>query len=102
MANIKPFRGIRPSKDKVHLIVSQSIDRYSKAEMNVKMITNPFSFLHIIRPESFDGIKPRSGSREQLLLIKEKSEINLNKLDIKNLNLQTFCAFDQNRVRLQF
>jgi hypothetical protein len=26
MANIKPFRGIRPSKDKVHLIVSQSID----------------------------------------------------------------------------
>jgi len=72
MANIKPFRGIRPSKDKVHLIVSQSIDRYSKAEMNVKMITNPFSFLHIIRPESFDGIKPRSGSREQLLLIKEK------------------------------
>ena len=72
MANIKPFRGIRPAKEKVHLIVSQSIDRYSKAEMNAKMISNPFSFLHIIKPESFDGIKPRNGSREQLLLIKEK------------------------------
>jgi uncharacterized protein (DUF1015 family) len=72
MANIKPFRGIRPAKDKVHLIVSQSVDRYSKAELNAKMLTNPFSFLHIIKPENTDGTKPRSGSREQLVLIKEK------------------------------
>jgi uncharacterized protein (DUF1015 family) len=72
MANIKPFKGIRPSKDKVHLIVSQSVDRYSKAEINAKMLTNPFSFLHVIKPESSNGTKPRSGSREQLVLIKEQ------------------------------
>lgn len=50
MADVKPFKAIRPSKDKVAYVVSRSYQEYSKKELNANLTFNPFSFLHIINP----------------------------------------------------
>ncbi|MEN8799504.1 MAG: DUF1015 domain-containing protein [Flavobacteriaceae bacterium] len=50
MAVIKPFRAIRPAKDKVPFVVSRSYEEYTKKELDSRLRYNPFSFLHIINP----------------------------------------------------
>ena len=50
MAKVKPFRAIRPTRDKVALVTTRSYDIYKKKELNDILRMNPFSFLHILRP----------------------------------------------------
>jgi len=72
MANIIPFKGIRPSKDKVHLVASRSVDAYDTAQLNDKLLSNPYTFLHIISPDFSDGKKTKPGSEERLKKVKAK------------------------------
>lgn len=74
MATIIPFKGIRPSKDKVHLVASRSVDNYTKDELHDKMQDNPFTFLHVIIPDFSDGQKTAPGSDERLQKTKRKYE----------------------------
>ncbi|MDT0607288.1 DUF1015 domain-containing protein [Croceitalea rosinachiae] len=50
MAIIKPFKAIRPTKDKVSFVASKSYEEYDLQELNSILEYNPFSFLHIINP----------------------------------------------------
>ncbi len=50
MAIIKPFKAVRPTKDKVAFVTSRSYQEYSKKELDAALSFNPFSFLHIINP----------------------------------------------------
>lgn len=50
MALIKPFRAVRPTRDKVALVTTRSYDIYSEKELKSILNINPFSFLHILRP----------------------------------------------------
>ena len=50
MAIIKPFKAIRPTRDKAALATSRTYDEYSKKELKAVLNYNPFSFLHIIKP----------------------------------------------------
>ncbi len=50
MAIIKPFKAIRPAKDKVANVVSKSYQSYSRKQLNAALAFNPFSFLHILNP----------------------------------------------------
>lgn len=50
MAIVKPFRAVRPSRDKVALVSSKSYEAYTPAELGAKLDFNPFTFLHIINP----------------------------------------------------
>ena len=50
MAIVKPFKAIRPAKDKVAFVASKSYQEYSKKELQATLNFNPFSFLHIINP----------------------------------------------------
>ncbi|MEO6883516.1 MAG: DUF1015 domain-containing protein [Bacteroidia bacterium] len=72
MAIVIPFKGIRPAKDKVHLVASRSVDGYTPAELKDKLFGNPYSFLHIINPDFYDGQKTRPGSPERLQKVKNK------------------------------
>lgn len=72
MAKIIPFTGIRPTKDKVHLVASRAVDGYNTADLHSKLRENPFTFLHIINPDFEDGTKSRPGSAERLHKIKQK------------------------------
>ena len=50
MAIVKPFKAVRPSRDKVALVSSKSFDAYTDKELDAKLEFNPFTFLHIINP----------------------------------------------------
>src|SRR5688572_21235690 len=70
MAKVIPFKGIRPSKDKVHLVASRSVDGYDRTELHEKLASNPYTFLHVINPDFNDGKKTRPGSPERLRKVK--------------------------------
>lgn len=48
MAIIRPFKAVRPSRDKVALVSSKSYEAYTSSELQAKLDFNPFTFLHII------------------------------------------------------
>ncbi|MEY3598764.1 MAG: hypothetical protein RL521_1186 [Bacteroidota bacterium] len=50
MAGFHPFKGIRATQDKMHLVASRSFLSYSDIELNDKLKGNPFTFLHVIQP----------------------------------------------------
>ena len=50
MADIKPFKAVRPTRDKAGLIAARSYDSYTSKEREAKLKENPFSFLHVITP----------------------------------------------------
>ena len=50
MANIIPFKAVRPSRDKVGLVASRPYQEYSVEELKFQLDHNPYSFLHIINP----------------------------------------------------
>jgi len=74
VANIIPFKGIRPAKDKVQLVASRSVDGYPLKDLQDKLKSNPYTFLHIINPDFDDGQPTRPGSKERLQKIKQKYE----------------------------
>ncbi|HET6244088.1 MAG: DUF1015 domain-containing protein [Bacteroidetes bacterium] len=70
MAVIKPFKGIRPSPDKVHLVASRPIDTYKPEELEAKLKENPYTFLRIIKPDFGKKTRSKPGSIELLNKIK--------------------------------
>jgi len=74
MATIKPFKGTRPAKDKVHLVTSRSFDTYDMHTLQDKLKYNPYSFLHIIKPEFGSDKKTKPTTQEHLHKIKARFE----------------------------
>ncbi len=50
MPKIFPYKAVRPNKEKVELIVSESYETYTKEVLDGILRDNPVSFLHILRP----------------------------------------------------
>ncbi len=50
MAQVIPFRAIRPHRNKVSLVGSRSYINYSEKDFQIKLAANPYTFLHIITP----------------------------------------------------
>ena len=74
MAEVLPFKAIRPATDKIHLVPSRAFGSYTKEEMEHKLKTNPFTFLHVLRP-GFGTIPQKNTHRiEYLRRIKDKFE----------------------------
>jgi uncharacterized protein (DUF1015 family) len=72
MAIIKPFKGIRPSKDKVHLVASRSIDGYNAMQLKSKLAENPYSFLHVVKPDFGEVSKNKQNALELLQKVRKK------------------------------
>jgi len=70
LATIIPFKGIRPTRDKVQLVASRSVDSYGKTDLTEKLRGNPFTFLHVIHPDFKDGKRTRPSSPERLRKIR--------------------------------
>ena len=51
MARIRPFKAIRPVRDKVSLVATRSYLTYSDETIAEKLNHNPYTFLHIINPD---------------------------------------------------
>jgi uncharacterized protein (DUF1015 family) len=50
MAQIIPFKAVRPTPDKIGLVTCRNYDDYSSAELAAWLSFNPYSFLHVIHP----------------------------------------------------
>lgn len=51
MAKIKAFRGIRPAADLVEKVASPPYDVLNSTEARIMAENNPYSFLHVVKPE---------------------------------------------------
>ena len=51
MAVFKPFRAFRPPQDKAKSVASRPYDVLNSSEARMEAEGNPFSFLHVIKPE---------------------------------------------------
>jgi len=51
MAHIEPFRGVRPRKDVAHLVAAPPYDVLTSEEAREMAAGNPYSFLHVGKPE---------------------------------------------------
>lgn len=72
MTKILPFRAIRPTRDKAHLVATMPYYTYKKHVLEAKMEQNPYTFLHVINPEYNDVEKTAPNSVERFLKIKQK------------------------------
>jgi uncharacterized protein (DUF1015 family) len=72
MAKLKPFKAIRPTRDKVHLVATRPVYTYKNSVLKAKLETNPYSFIHIINPEFGEIVKTRPNSRERFLNVKKE------------------------------
>jgi uncharacterized protein (DUF1015 family) len=61
---IKAFKGVRPPRDKAHLVASRSYLTYSDQALREKLSTNPYTFLHIINPEQSSANAPLVGQEK--------------------------------------
>lgn len=71
MTKIKPFKAIRPVRDKVHLVATRPYYSYKKNVLQAKLEDNPFTFLHIINPEFGSPIKTKPNTPERFNLVSE-------------------------------
>ena len=71
MAKIHPFKAIRPTRDKVHLVATRPYYTYKKKVLHAKLEDNPFTFLRIINPEFGSPIKTEPNSVERFSLVGE-------------------------------
>lgn len=51
MAILKPFKGLRPPKNIAHQVASRPYDVLNSKEARIEADGNPYSLLHIIKPE---------------------------------------------------
>lgn len=74
MAVAKPFRAVRPTRDKVHLVASRSYVSYSPSSLRKKLSENPFSFLHVIHPDMGTRKFHKLTRPERFQLVRKKYE----------------------------
>lgn len=71
MAIIKPFKAVRPTRDKVSWVSCKSLDVYSKEKLQSKLDFNPYTFLHIVNPAYKYSTKETS-TEKQFKLVRNR------------------------------
>ncbi|MBC8266737.1 MAG: DUF1015 domain-containing protein [Flavobacteriales bacterium] len=95
MAIVRPFKAIRPTRDKVHLFASRSYLSYTDETLKEKLEHNPFTFLHIINPE-YKKKNKKSGIEKFKLVKKKFDEFKQNKI-LKRDSRNAFYLYRQTR-----
>lgn len=75
MAILKPFKGLRPPQDIVNQLASRPYDVLNSSEARIEASGNPYSLLHIIKPE----IDLPEGIDEHEPEVYNQAKINLDK-----------------------
>ena len=66
MPQFKPFKGIRPTEESVQDVVTKSVDRYSKDELQQNITSRNQSFLHVIEPTWDNSIEDTQSRFEKV------------------------------------
>lgn len=95
MADIRPFKAFRPTRDKVHLVASRSYITYSKPNLISKLDENPFTFLHILNPDYKKKEKTKSYSSERFEKVKVKFNDFINQQILQQDEKPSFYIYRQ-------
>ena len=49
---LRPFKAVRPTRDKAYLVATRSYITYGPEELDDKLLNNPYTFLHVINPNA--------------------------------------------------
>ncbi|MDM1354081.1 DUF1015 domain-containing protein [Myroides marinus] len=70
MAKIIPFKGLRPTRDKVSLVSCRSFEDYNAVEIAYLLDYNPFSFIHVLNPAYVNQSKVTYDKRFKMVAAK--------------------------------
>ena len=93
MAIVRPFKAIRPTRDKANLVASRSYLSYSDETLKEKLEHNPFTFLHIINPDYKNKIKLKGIEKYQV--VKQKFNDFVAKGFLKKEEEDSFYIYQQ-------
>jgi len=98
MITVKPFKAVRPARDKVHLVASRSYVSYNTAQLRNKLNENPYSFLHIIHPDySVKKIHKTGNLTERFSLVRKRYEEFISKEILVRDNEPAFYIYRQTK-----
>lgn len=72
MITIRPFKAMRPTRDKASLVGSRPFYTYKKGLLKAKLESNPYTFLHVINPEFNKKDKTQPNTRERFESVRNK------------------------------
>jgi len=102
MVKIIPFRAIRPTRDKVHLVATRPIYSYKKNVLKSKLQDNPFTFLHIINPEHQGQRTTQPNTAERFWQVKNEYQQFLNNKILFQENKPHFYVYRQTKDKHVF
>ena len=100
MAIIKPFKAVRPLRDKVGLFATRTYLSYSRKVLKDKLENNPYTFLQIINPE-FDKNK-KIQTKKNYKLIKKKYLEFLNNKIIQKDKEPSYYLYQSNQNNIDY
>ena len=74
MSKLHPFKAVRPTRDKAHLVATRPLASYKKHILKAKLEENPYTFIHIIHPEVDKTTKTKANSPERFQAVKKRFE----------------------------
>lgn len=66
MINFRPFRGVRPAKQKAAVVTTKNVDYYQIEEIEKELATNPESFLNVLEPTLLDSPHSRNEKLDEV------------------------------------
>jgi len=93
MAIVRPFKAIRPTRDKANLVASRSYLTYSEETIKEKLDNNPYTFLHIINPDY--NSKNKKDGVDKFNLVKKKFKEFLSDDILKRDNIESFYIYQK-------
>ena len=94
MATIKPFKAVRPTRDKVGLFATRTYLSYDKKGLREKLLNNPYTFLQIINPD-FENNK-KINKIEKFNLINKEYERFIKEKILKKEEQDAFYIYELN------
>ena len=93
MAIVRPFKAIRPARDKANLVASRSYLTYSDETIKEKLDHNPYTFLHIINPDY--NMPKKTTGLAKFKLVKEKFQQFIADGILKKVAVESFYVYQK-------
>ena len=93
MVKVRPFKAIRPARDKANLVASRSYLTYSETTIKEKLDHNPYTFLHIINPD-YNSNRKATGITK-FKLVKERFKQFIREDILKRDEIDSFYIYQK-------
>lgn len=102
MLTVKPFKAVRPTRDKVHLVASRSYVSYTVPQLRKKLHENPYSYLHIVHPDIGKSKLHKLSMESRFALVRKRYEDFLEREYLKRDENPSFYLYRQTKNNHQF